>query len=81
MITGMHSYETLVQERTRCLAVVRLNRPDKRNALNPTLIRELDAVLRRLTALGVRDLESRPPTLEELFLRHYQVSEPVGAAR
>jgi ABC-2 type transport system ATP-binding protein len=42
---------------------------------------ELDAVLRRLTALGVRDLESRPPTLEELFLRHYEVSEPVGAAR
>jgi ABC-2 type transport system ATP-binding protein len=36
----------------------------------------LDEVLRHLVALGVRDLESRPPTLEELFLRHYRV-EPV----
>jgi ABC-2 type transport system ATP-binding protein len=42
---------------------------------------ELDAVLRRLTALGVRSLESRPPTLEELFLRHYETAEPVGASR
>jgi len=31
----------------------------------------LDEALRRLTTLGVRTLESRPPTLEELFLRHY----------
>src|SRR5215204_1163516 len=33
---------------------------------------ELDALLRRLTAVGVRSLVSQPPTLEELFLRHYQ---------
>jgi ABC-2 type transport system ATP-binding protein len=25
----------------------------------------------RLAGLGVRDLTARPPTLEELFLRHY----------
>jgi ABC-2 type transport system ATP-binding protein len=31
----------------------------------------LDAALRHLTSLGVRTLTSRPPTLEELFLRHY----------
>ncbi|MBD0712045.1 MULTISPECIES: ABC transporter ATP-binding protein [unclassified Streptomyces] len=31
----------------------------------------LDAVLRALTASGVRSLTSAPPTLEELFLRHY----------
>jgi ABC-2 type transport system ATP-binding protein len=31
----------------------------------------LDATMRELTALGVRSLVSRPPTLEELFLRHY----------
>ena len=31
----------------------------------------LDDVLRRLVPLGVRSLVSRPPTLEELFLRHY----------
>jgi ABC-2 type transport system ATP-binding protein len=31
----------------------------------------LDEVVKRLSAVGVRSLESRPPTLEELFLRHY----------
>ncbi|MGI8335018.1 ABC transporter ATP-binding protein [Actinomadura scrupuli] len=31
----------------------------------------LDAVLKHLTQVGVRTLTSRPPTLEELFLRHY----------
>ena len=33
---------------------------------------QLDAVLRTLTAHGVRSLTSQPPTLEELFLRHYR---------
>ncbi|MER7821994.1 ABC transporter ATP-binding protein [Streptomyces sp. NPDC096097] len=32
---------------------------------------KLDAVLRSLTVSGVRSLTSTPPTLEELFLRHY----------
>ncbi|MFD7915314.1 ATP-binding cassette domain-containing protein [Streptomyces sp. NPDC059752] len=32
---------------------------------------KLDAVLGSLTASGVRSLTSTPPTLEELFLRHY----------
>ena len=32
----------------------------------------LDAALRHLTDVGVRSLISQPPTLEELFLRHYQ---------
>ena len=32
---------------------------------------DLDAVLRHLTGYGVRSLVSQPPTLEELFLRHY----------
>ena len=31
----------------------------------------LDETLRHLSALGVRTLTSQPPTLEELFLRHY----------
>jgi ABC-2 type transport system ATP-binding protein len=31
----------------------------------------LTEVLRRLTAIGVHTLTCRPPTLEELFLRHY----------
>ncbi len=37
----------------------------------------LDAALRALSAAGIRDLTSQPPTLEDLFLRHYQVGEPV----
>jgi ABC-2 type transport system ATP-binding protein len=32
---------------------------------------QLNPVLERLTAAGVLSLVSRPPTLEELFLRHY----------
>jgi len=32
----------------------------------------LDAVLGQLTAVGVRSLSAAPPTLEELFLRHYK---------
>jgi ABC-2 type transport system ATP-binding protein len=44
----------------------------------------LDAVLRHLTAAGVRGLVSRPATLEELFLRHYDRAGDAphaGAAR
>ena len=33
--------------------------------------RSLDQALRQLTEVGVRSLVSQPPTLEELFLRHY----------
>jgi ABC-2 type transport system ATP-binding protein len=40
---------------------------------------QLDAVMRRLSALGVRSLVSTPPTLEELFLRHYGDEESSGA--
>ncbi|MFE3602264.1 ATP-binding cassette domain-containing protein [Streptomyces sp. NPDC059142] len=40
---------------------------------------KLDAVLRCLSAAGVRSLSSTPPTLEELFLRHYAADAP-GAA-
>jgi ABC-2 type transport system ATP-binding protein len=45
---------------------------------------ELDAVLRQLTDVGVRSLVSQPPTLEELFLRHYSdelSGNHVGASR
>lgn len=45
----------------------------------------LEAVVRRLGELGVRSLECHPPTLEELFLRHYgdelaRERGPAGAA-
>ncbi|GAA1242571.1 ABC transporter ATP-binding protein [Prauserella halophila] len=36
----------------------------------------LDEALRRLTDIGVRSLTSTPPTLEELFLRHYTDEPP-----
>jgi ABC-2 type transport system ATP-binding protein len=39
---------------------------------------QLDTVVRRLAPLGVRSLTSTPPTLEELFLRHYGDDRPVG---
>ena len=41
----------------------------------------LDELLRRLTAHGVRSLVSRPPTLEQLFLRHYAQAEREPALR
>ncbi|MFC9959716.1 ATP-binding cassette domain-containing protein [Streptomyces nigra] len=42
---------------------------------------KLDAVLRSLSESGVRSLTSTPPTLEELFLRHYQADTDEVAAR
>jgi ABC-2 type transport system ATP-binding protein len=36
----------------------------------------LDGLLVHLTPFGVRSLISQPPTLEDLFLRHYGVGEP-----
>jgi ABC-2 type transport system ATP-binding protein len=39
--------------------------------------KELDGVLKQLTSVGVRSLTSQPPTLEELFLRHYEADMAV----
>jgi len=41
----------------------------------------LDAVLGRLHQAGVRALTCRPPTLEELFLRHYSSERSVAGAQ
>ena len=41
----------------------------------------LTEVLARLTAAGVRSLVCRPPTLEELFLRHYSAERVVAGAQ
>ena len=38
---------------------------------------QLNEAVARLSAAGIRSLTSQPPTLEELFLRHYQTD---GAA-
>ncbi|MEU9088602.1 ATP-binding cassette domain-containing protein [Streptomyces sp. NPDC087901] len=42
---------------------------------------KLDAVLKSLSASGVRSLTSAPPTLEELFLRHYTTGAEQEAER
>ncbi len=39
----------------------------------------LDEVLGRLHAAGIRSLTCRPPTLEELFLRHYSTDRTVAS--
>jgi polyether ionophore transport system ATP-binding protein len=36
----------------------------------------LDGLLGHLTPFGVRSLTSQPPTLEDLFLRHYETERP-----
>ena len=41
----------------------------------------LNGVLRSLSESGVRSLTSTPPTLEELFLRHYQDAPDAAVAR
>jgi ABC-2 type transport system ATP-binding protein len=38
----------------------------------------LDTLLRQLTSFGVRTLTSQPPTLEELFMRHYADADAEG---
>jgi ABC-2 type transport system ATP-binding protein len=43
---------------------------------------QLDAVMRQLSASGIKSLVAQPPTLEELFLRHYEdEAEPLAAVR
>jgi len=42
---------------------------------------DLNEELKRLTAVGVRSLTCRPPTLEELFLKHYAERTVAGVPR
>jgi ABC-2 type transport system ATP-binding protein len=41
----------------------------------------LEDLLRLLVTAGVKTLTSQPPTLEELFLRHYESEPGEGAGR
>jgi len=40
----------------------------------------LGPVLSALSELGIEALESQPPTLEELFMRHYAIDSPSGSS-
>ncbi|TCC17377.1 ABC transporter ATP-binding protein [Kribbella speibonae] len=40
---------------------------------------QLEAVMRQLSASGIKSLVAQPPTLEELFLRHYEDDVPAEA--
>ncbi|MEV8375846.1 ABC transporter ATP-binding protein [Kribbella sp. NPDC056861] len=47
---------------------------------------QLDGLMKQLAASGIKSLVAQPPTLEELFLRHYEddtvaPTEPVAATR
>ncbi|TCM48261.1 ABC transporter ATP-binding protein [Kribbella sp. VKM Ac-2568] len=46
---------------------------------------QLDALMKQLAASGIKSLVAQPPTLEELFLRHYEddtvAAEPLAATR
>ncbi len=42
---------------------------------------ELDAVMKYVSQYGLVKLESSPPTLEDLFMRHYEGTEHVGVTR
>jgi len=35
---------------------------------------EIDAVIRFVSQFGIQKLESAPPSLEDLFMRHYDTS-------
>src|SRR5690625_422987 len=40
----------------------------------------LDHVMQYVTQFGIIKLESTPPTLEDLFMRHYEGAQPTGGA-
>ncbi|HEY0694242.1 MAG TPA: DUF4162 domain-containing protein, partial [Kribbella sp.] len=40
---------------------------------------QLDGLMKQLAASGIKSLVAQPPTLEELFLRHYEDDAPAQA--
>lgn len=66
-LAGLEGVHDLQTEGTRVRCQVDTNR--------------LDGLLQHLTSFGVRSLISQPPTLEELFMRHYQVEQTAGDGR
>ncbi|MCM3245874.1 ABC transporter ATP-binding protein [Cytobacillus oceanisediminis] len=42
---------------------------------------QMDAVIRHISPFGIIRLESAPPTLEDLFMRHYEGAKDTGGVR
>ncbi|RBP88751.1 ABC-2 type transport system ATP-binding protein [Cytobacillus firmus] len=42
---------------------------------------QIDAVIRHISQFGIIRLESAPPTLEDLFMRHYEGAKDTGGVR
>jgi ABC-2 type transport system ATP-binding protein len=42
---------------------------------------QMDAVIRHISQFGIIRLESAPPTLEDLFMRHYEGEKDTGGVR
>ena len=42
---------------------------------------QMDAVIRHISQFGIIRLESAPPTLEDLFMRHYEGAKDTGGVR
>ncbi|MDM5225183.1 ABC transporter ATP-binding protein [Cytobacillus sp. NJ13] len=42
---------------------------------------EMDAVIKHISPFGIIRLESAPPTLEDLFMRHYEGAKDTGGVR
>ncbi|MGN7175071.1 ABC transporter ATP-binding protein [Paenibacillus sp. FSL R5-0490] len=42
---------------------------------------EIDAVIKHISPFGISRLESAPPTLEDLFMRHYEGEKDIGGVR
>lgn len=42
---------------------------------------QIDEVIRHISQFGISRLESAPPTLEDLFMRHYEGEKDIGGVR
>jgi polyether ionophore transport system ATP-binding protein len=63
---------TLASLRHLTAITIEAETADGRHIVEQVEPSELQATLERLVKVGVKSLVSRPPTLEELFLKHYQ---------
>src|SRR5438309_620403 len=84
------TYETLLIEKSDGVAVITLNRPTKRNAMNPTLHRDMAAALEQLRSddaakviviTGAGDVFCAGMDLKEFFIARKIAGKDVHALR